>query len=229
VPQPLLTTLSSTAGGRAVVVPVPVPKSAGSDSKVVIRDISVAVQPLTHGQSLPAQVTVMMGMPSTLRLEGAANACASTPVITRDYTLYEPRQESPDVLVFSTDGTPLLSLPVTSLGLSENIRVAAFEEATATLLLAEVNSVTSKLVAVDAVNRAVRWSTELGALVAAMASQCFLRKGSSLQAATRRASCNFIKLVMGPRAILLLLQQIILTISLLTLRHRLYISTWEAR
>jgi DNA-binding beta-propeller fold protein YncE len=129
---------------------------------VVIRGISVAGQPVTHGQSLPALVAVVTGMLAPLRLEGAANLYASTPALSGDGTLYVPRNRCRDVLVFSADGTPLPSLPLASVGLSESACAAAFDDASATLLLANVNSDLSKLVAVDAVSRAVRWSTRLG-------------------------------------------------------------------
>jgi hypothetical protein len=163
VSQPLLATLAPAAGGRGVVVSVPVPASAGRDSKVVIRGISVAGQPVTHGQSLPAHVAVLTGMNAPLRLEGAANIFSTTLAISGDGTLYAPQFGLPDVLVFSADGTPLPSLHVASLGLSNYASNIAFDEATTTLLQADVNSVAPKLVAADAVTRWVRWSAELNA------------------------------------------------------------------
>jgi hypothetical protein len=160
--QPLLATLAPAAGGCDVVVSVPVPASAGRDSKVVIHGISVAGQPVTHGQSLPAHVGVVTGMLAPLRLEGAVGTDNSTPVITCDGTLYAPRYGSPDVLIFSADGTPLLPLPLANLGLTSRTSDVAFDEATATLLLADANNEDSKLVAVDTVSRAVRWSAGIG-------------------------------------------------------------------
>jgi hypothetical protein len=162
VSQPLLATLVSSAAGRGVDVSVAVPASADRDSKVVIRDISVAGQPVTHGQSLPAHVGVTTGMRAPLRLKGAANDHRSTPAISGDGTLYAPRLNNPDVVVFSADGTPLPPLTLASLGLSMCTHAAAFDETTAMLLLADANGGVSKLVAVDAVSRAVRWSTRLG-------------------------------------------------------------------
>jgi hypothetical protein len=141
---------------------VTVPVSAGRDLKVVIHSISVAGQPVTHGQSLPAAVAVATGMLAPLRLEGAANDWTCNPVISGDGTLYAPRYGSPNVLVFSADGTPLPSLLLASLELSSSMRAAAFDDATATLLLADANLAASKLVSVHAVSRAVRWSTGLG-------------------------------------------------------------------
>jgi outer membrane protein assembly factor BamB len=138
-----------------------VPASAGRDSKVVIRGISVAGQPVTQGQPLLAHVGVVTDMLAPLRLKGAANNYYSTPAISGDGTLFVPRNGSPDVLVFSADGTPLPSLSATSLGLSTNTLAAAFDDATATLLLASRASDQSQLVAVDAVSRAVCWSTGL--------------------------------------------------------------------
>jgi hypothetical protein len=101
-------------------------------------------------------------MLAPLRLEGAVNDGISCPVISGDGTLYVPRYGYPDVLVFSADGTPLISLPVASLGLSTGTRVAALDEATASLLLADRNFDSSKLVALYAVSRSVRWSAGLG-------------------------------------------------------------------
>jgi hypothetical protein len=159
VSQPLLATLAPAADGRGVNVSVSVPVSAGRDSKVVIRGISVAGQQVTQGQSLPAHAAVVMGMLVPLRLEDAANDAVCTPVISGDGTLYAPRYGSPDVLVCSADGTPLPPLPVASLGLSTGSRSAAFDDATTMLLLADSNSAASRLVAMDATSRAVRWST----------------------------------------------------------------------
>jgi hypothetical protein len=161
VSQPLFVMLAPTAGGRGVDVSVPVPASAGRDTKVVIRGISVAGHPVTHRQSLPVHLAVVSGMLAPLRLEGAANDYLSTPVISSDGMLYAPRNDCPDVLVFSADGAPLPSLILARLKLSTGTRAAAFNNATATLLLADVNLVSSKLVAVDAVSRAVCWSTSL--------------------------------------------------------------------
>jgi hypothetical protein len=145
-----------------VVVSVPVPVSAGRDSKVVIRGISVAGQPVTQGQSLPAHAAVVTGMLAPLHLEGAASEYASALVITCDGTLYAPRYERPDVLVFSADGTPLPSLSLANLGLTSRTSDVAFDEATATLLQADANEEDSKLVAVDTVSRSVRWSAGIG-------------------------------------------------------------------
>jgi hypothetical protein len=117
-------------------------------------------------------------MQAPLQLEGAVNI-ASTPVITSDGTLYAPKRGSPDVLVFAADGTPLPPLPLAALGLSTENRcdAAAFvhdfvEDTGVLLLLADIKGGTitpkhtSKLVAVDAASREVRWSTALG-------SECF--------------------------------------------------------
>jgi hypothetical protein len=157
----LLATLTPAAGGRTVSVRVPVPETAGRDSSLLIHGISAAGQPLTLEGTLPAELVVVTGMLAPLRLEGAASEYSSTAAITSAATLYAPRIDSPDVLVFSADGTPLPSLPVASIGLSENTRFAAFDEATSTLLLADAKSTTSKLVAVDELSRTVRWSTGL--------------------------------------------------------------------
>ncbi len=159
--QSLLATLTSPAGGCGVGVSLPVPASAGRDSKVVIRGICVARQPviITHGQSLSAHVDVVTGMPVPLRLEGTGDSC--TPVISSEGTLYVPLYKTPDVRIFLPDGTPLPPLSLARLGLSTRTNHSAFDEVTKMLILADVNGSNAKLVAVDAVSRAVRWSTEL--------------------------------------------------------------------
>jgi hypothetical protein len=161
VSQTLLVTLAPAAGGRSVGVSVPVPESADRDSKVVIRGISVAGQPVTHGQSLPALVDVFTGMLAPLRLEGAAGTDSCTPVISGDGTLYSAMFRKSDMVVFLADGTPLPSLHFASLGLSTRTSDVAFDEPTSTLLLSDANEEDSKLVAVEAVSRAIRWSTFL--------------------------------------------------------------------
>jgi hypothetical protein len=162
VPQPLHATVAPAAGGRGVEITCSVPESACSDSHVFIREITVAGQPVRRGVALPAHLSVVMGMHAPLRLEGAVNLNATTPVISVDGSIYVPAMCSSDVLVFSADGTPQLSLPVASFGLSMFLRAAAYDEATSTLLLADCNGVTSKLVAADAASRVIRWSTEAG-------------------------------------------------------------------
>jgi hypothetical protein len=85
----------------------------------------------------------------------------STPAITRQGTLCAPRFGSHDVVVVAADGTLLPSLPLAALGLSPYTRCAAFVETTCALLLADANGASSKLVAVDAASRALRWSASL--------------------------------------------------------------------
>jgi hypothetical protein len=161
VSQPLLATLAPASGGRHLFVSVSVPSSAGLDSYVAIHGITVAGQIVTKGQSLPARVIVLTCMLSPLRLEGAASSSMSSPAISGRGTLYAPVYNYPEVLVFSADGMTLPSLPVASLGLSNLTSIAAFDEVSATLLLADDNSYSSKLVALDAESSAVRWSTGL--------------------------------------------------------------------
>jgi hypothetical protein len=159
---PLLATLAPAAGGRSVYVFVPVPASTVMDSIVFIHGISVAGQRVMYGQSLPAHVALVTGMLAPLRLEGAANHCPSTPAISGNGTLYAPRYDSPELLVFSADGTPLPSLSVANLGLSTFLSDVAFDEASATLLLVDDNDDSSFIVAVDEESTAIRWSAELG-------------------------------------------------------------------
>jgi DNA-binding beta-propeller fold protein YncE len=101
-------------------------------------------------------------MHASLVIPGAANGNLSSPAITLDGVLYVPLDTSAAVLVFDADGTPLSPLPLAAMGMSSGTVAAAFIEATGTLLLADVNGASSKLVVVDAASRAVRWSAALG-------------------------------------------------------------------
>jgi hypothetical protein len=65
-------------------------------------------------------------------------------------------------MVFSADGTPFSSLSLACFGLSNAASEVSFDITSSTLLLADANSTASKLVALDAVSRVVRWSTGLG-------------------------------------------------------------------
>jgi hypothetical protein len=162
VSQPLLATLAPTVGGRSVIVSVPVPASAGRDSKVVICDISIAGQSVMHGHSLPVFFAVVTGMLAPLRLEGASGNRACAPVISANGVLFCPRFNKPDVAVFSADGTPLPFLPVAGFGMSKSTRVASFDEDTTTLLLADENvDGSSNVVATNAVSRTVHWTLRL--------------------------------------------------------------------
>ena len=164
---PLLLPLQATltpapSGSGSVTVTVAIPKGTHRDAEVVVSGVTFAGQAVTGGQALPVLLRVVAGMQAPLRLEGAANVISSTPIITPDGTIYAPKIGSSDVLVFAGDGTPLPPLPLKTLGLSNSTRSAAFVEATGTLLLADINGDASKLVAVDAASRAVRWSAALG-------------------------------------------------------------------
>jgi hypothetical protein len=158
--QPLTVTPTPASGG--VTVAVSVPESAGRGAEVVVSSVTVTGQPVTGGQAMPMLFRVIRGMSAPLLMKGASNCYASAPAITRDGTLYAPLYKCLDVPVFDADGAPLLSLPLAALGLSCHTAFAAFVEATGTLLLADDNGASSKLVAVDAASRAVRWSTALG-------------------------------------------------------------------
>jgi hypothetical protein len=83
-------------------------------------------------------------------------------VITLKGEMFAPLRPSATVLVFAADGTPVPPWPLVALGLSTRTTSAAFVEATGTLLLADAYGASSKLVAVDAARRAVRWSAALG-------------------------------------------------------------------
>jgi hypothetical protein len=157
--QPPQVTLISARG--AVGVSVAIPESTGSGAEVVVSSVAVAGQPVRGGQALPVRLHLTRGMHAPLVMTGAAFKYTSTPVITEG-TLYAPLYDSSDVLVFSADGTPEPSLSLVGLGLSTKTASAAFVEAAGTLLLADTNGASSKLVAVEVVSRAVHWSTALG-------------------------------------------------------------------
>ena len=161
-PQPLQATLAPATAG-SVAVTVAIPEGTCIDAEVVVSGVTLAGQAVTGGQALPGRLRVIAGIQAPLRLEGAVAAYSSSaPFITPDGTLYAPKHGSPDVLVFAADGTPLPPLPLAALGLSTSTASAAFVEATGMLLLADANGIASKLVAVDAASRAVRWSAALG-------------------------------------------------------------------
>jgi hypothetical protein len=124
--------------------------------------VTVAGQPVTEGQVLPARLRVIQGMYAPLVITGVANKYVSSPASTREGTLYAPSNKCTDVLVFSADGTPLPVLTLAALGLSSHTISAAFVDDGGTLLLADANDASSKLVAVDAASRAVCWSAALG-------------------------------------------------------------------
>jgi hypothetical protein len=155
--QPLHATPVPASG--VVVVSVAIPESAGRGAEAVVSSVTVAGQHVTGGQALPARLQVIRGMYTPLRIKDAAKTTMSTPAITLGGTLDAPREGSPDVVLVAADGTRLPSLPIEAFGLSSLTRSAAFIDATSTLLLADDSS---KLVAVDAASRAVRWSAALG-------------------------------------------------------------------
>jgi hypothetical protein len=158
--KPLQTTLTPSCG--VAKVSVVIPESAVRGAEVVVNSVNVTGQPVTGGQALPVRLQVIRGMHTHLRINDAAKANMITPAIAHGDTLYAPRYGSPNVVVVAADGTLLPSLPLAALGLSSNTHCAAFIEATGTLLLADDREDSSKLVAVDAASRAVRWSATLG-------------------------------------------------------------------
>jgi hypothetical protein len=158
--QPLDTTLVPARG--VVSVSVAIPESASRGAEVVVSSATVAGQAVTWGQALPTRLRVIRAMNAPLLINGAANEYAITPAITPVGTLYAPLGKSSVVLAFSADSTPLPGLCLASVGLSNFTIAATFVEATGTLLLADRNDASSKLVAVDAASRTVRWSAALG-------------------------------------------------------------------
>ena len=191
VPTQTETGIGSVVSVVSVVsVTINIPEGTPRDAEVVIHSVTFAGQAVSRCLTgcgaevqtlpfhMPVRLRVVTGMHAPLQLKQCFDATAfrSTPVITSDGTLYAPKRGSPDVLVFAADGTPLPPLPLAALGLSTENRcnaaafVHAFVEDTGTLLLlADIKGGgtitpkhTSKLVAVDAASRAVRWSTVLG-------------------------------------------------------------------
>jgi hypothetical protein len=157
---PLAATLAPLSGGRGVSVSVPIAACADRNSQVIINGVTVARQPVVHGLSLPMTFSIFAGMLAPLILKGAVSpGFGITPVITADGKLYVPIPSCPSVLMFSADGTPLPSLSVTSVGLSDQTCAAAYVNSTNTLLLADRNGDASILVAVDMISRMVRWTT----------------------------------------------------------------------
>jgi hypothetical protein len=164
VSQLLQATLLPSSGFAGVVTAaIVIPDGVGRGSDVVINCLSVVKQPIVRGLTLPARLRVVCGMRAPLMLNGAATNkfWRSVPAITSEGTLYAPVYGKSDLLSFSSDGSPLPPLDLAAFGLSARTRLAAFVEATRTLLLADANGVTSKLVAVDVANKSVRWTTAL--------------------------------------------------------------------
>jgi hypothetical protein len=158
--QSLQVTLTPASG--VVAVSVAIPECARMGAEVVVSIVTVAGQPVAGGQVLPARLQVIKGMHTPLRIKDAANDAMSTPAIAHGGTLYAPLNDSSSAAVIAADGTLLPSLPLAALGLSDTTTNAAFVDATGTLLLADACDASSKLVAVDAASRAVRWSAVLG-------------------------------------------------------------------
>jgi hypothetical protein len=123
---PLAATLAPLSGGRGVSVSVPIPAGSDRNSQVVINGVTVARQPVVYGLSSPMTFSIFAGMLAPLILKGASSGFGVTPVITSDGTLYVPNQNNPSFQVFSADGTPLLPLSVTSVGLSDQMFHASF-------------------------------------------------------------------------------------------------------
>jgi hypothetical protein len=163
VSQPLQASLTPAGGeGGVVAVSVAIPESSGRGVEVVVSSVDVAGQQVTGGNALPARLQMIRGIHAPLLLDDAADINGNNPVITLDGTLYALLYGSPAVLVYAADGTPLPSILLAELGLSTSTLYAAFVEATGTLLLADEKGASSKLVAVDAASRTVRWSAALG-------------------------------------------------------------------
>jgi hypothetical protein len=155
-------TLTPAAGGEGdVSVSVAIPASAGMCGEMVVSSVTVTGQPVTGGQLLPARLQVIRAMYTPQQINAVVIATMITPAIAHGGTLYAPQYGSRSVVVVAADGTLLPSLPIEALGLSDTTHCAAFIDATGTLLLAD-EDFPSKLVAVDAASRAVRWSAALG-------------------------------------------------------------------
>jgi hypothetical protein len=141
---------------------VSIPEDAPEASCVEITAVLVTGNPVTRGCILPARITVVSGMFAPLQLTvGAKGWTFPTITISLNATLYVPLYDSPDILTFSADGSPQPPLSVASLGMSSLTRVAAFVEATGTLLFADSNGASSKLVSVNEATKAATWLVSL--------------------------------------------------------------------
>jgi hypothetical protein len=103
------------------------------------------------------------------------------------------------VQMFSADGTPLPSLSVTSVGLSEQTRAAAYVNSSNTLILAGHNGDASNLVAVVMTSRVVRWTTAPGMLNDAFAIAVLPQQGVAFVVSRVGATIHAYRLSDGMR------------------------------
>lgn len=99
-----------------------------------------------------------------MRSPASAAYAYLTPCISPEGLVFCPPGDGPEVLVFDANGTPLPTFSVNSLGLSNLTSWSAYAPGDAlSLLLADCNGESSRLVAVDTSTRTVRWtSADLG-------------------------------------------------------------------
>ena len=160
-PQSLEATLASDAAQRCLHISLDVPLAASDDASVDIIVASVAGQAMS---GLRRCVPVHRGITPPLVLSCASAAKNyTTPCISPEGRVYCPPGEGPEVLVFDAEGLPLPGLPVASIGLSKYTSWAAYAPGDMpSLVLADGNGPSSRLVAVDPATRTARWSSGVG-------------------------------------------------------------------
>ena len=156
-PQPLDATVAADAALRCLCISLKVPIRSSAVHVVCVGPIIVMGKVLLDP---PLRIPLFRGTCSTpLILKVYADAVSyATPCISPEGLVYCPRGKGADVRIFDADGTPLPSLPVADLGLSEQVAWAAYSPGDApSLLLADCNGTSSRLVAVDPVTHTRRW------------------------------------------------------------------------
>ena len=160
-PQTLQVALVPDAAQRCLLVSflIKTPCAIPGDPVFRISAMTVTGQPLP-GPQFQRPVNSLRGALPTplLQLHYSPNAC-TTPCISPEGRLYCPASHGPEVLVFDANGTPLLGLPVASIGLLQGARWAAYVHGDAPFLLLASSS---RVVAVNPLTQAVRWTSADG-------------------------------------------------------------------
>lgn len=162
-PRALVVTLAPDATNRCLVFSIAIPNCFTNSLQVKFVTVSVTGDP-TSG--LPFSLPVECGgivAPRIMRF--FTGFSAMTPSISPEGLVYCATSFGPHVRVRDRFGAELLGLPLASLGLSKDTASVAYalsDTATPLLLLADNNSISSCLVAVDLTTRAVRWVSAAG-------------------------------------------------------------------
>ena len=162
-PQQLQAILVHDPGQRCLRISLGIPAMSSRDSHVSMVPIRIAGQPVPRP---PIMIEVRQGVMVPLTLRCTLAKFGTTPCISPEGRVFCPPGKGDEVLVFDADGTPLLSFPVTNLGLSAETRLTAYVSGSIpSLLVADTNGRPSLLVAVDPDTHAVRWTSVAGSLV----------------------------------------------------------------